>query len=327
MIRHVIDTRQLKNRNFLEGLFLKADKFKEAIHDGNDSRIHAGKIVCSLFYEPSTRTKISFDSAAKRLGAEVIGTENAREFSSEYKGETLEHAILATQDSYDVLVIRHPEDGAAKRAALVSKKTVINAGDGNNQHPTQALLDVYTIRQKLGRTDNLKFGFVGDLSHGRTVKSLTYLLAHMKGNELFFISPAEFRLNQEILEYLAKAGVKYYQTDDIDSVLPILDGLYVTRIQWERIASQEFEKVLEGYDRFAITLERADKMKNDSIIMHPLPINNMKSSGHPEIHPEMDRHPHAVYFDQSNNGLCIRMALLDTVFSKDNLYNLIGDIP
>lgn len=328
MVKHVIDTRQLKDRAFLEGLFLKADKMKEDINNGNDTRNHIGKIVCSLFYEPSTRTKISFDSAAKRLGAEVVGTENAREFSSDYKGETLEHTILATQDSYDTLVMRHPEDGAANRAALVSKKTVINAGDGNNQHPTQALLDVYTIRQKLGRIGNLKFGFVGDLLHGRTVKSLVYLLAHMSGNTMYFISPEEFRLNQEILDYLSRVGVTYYQTDDIDSVLPVLDGLYATRIQCERLGSKElFENVLEKYDNFAVTKERADRMKGNSIIMHPLPINTNKSNGHPEITPEVDNHPRAVYFDQSNNGLAIRMALLDTIFSKDALYQRIGDIP
>ena len=150
----------------------------------------------------------------------------------------------------------------------------------------------------------------------------------MKGNELFFISPPEFRLYQEILDYLKKVGVKYHETDDIESVLPFLDGLYVTRIQWERLDSKDqFEKILEKYDRFAVTAERADMMKKDSIILHPLPINTNKSNGHPEIRPEVDKHPRAVYFDQSNNGLIVRMALLDTIFAKDDLYNLIGDIP
>jgi aspartate carbamoyltransferase catalytic subunit len=294
MIKHIIDTRQLKDRAFLDGLFLKADRMREGIARGTDMRAHTGKIVCSLFYEPSTRTKISFDSAAKRLGAQVIGTENAREFSSEYKGETLEHAVLAIQDSYDVLVMRHPEDGAAKRAASVLNKTVINAGDGNNQHPTQALLDAYTIRQKLGRIDNLKFGFLGDLKHGRTVKSLAYLLAHMTGNVLFFISPSEFNIDEELLAYLTKAGVKYYQSDDIDNVLPKLDGLYVTRIQWERLQSkEEFARILDKYDDFCITTEKADCMKRDAIIMHPLPKNTTKSNGPPQKQPEVDKHPRA----------------------------------
>ncbi len=330
MVKHIVDTRQLKDRRFLDGLFERADQMKHAVENKQVSRKHEGKIVASLFYQPSTRTKMTFDTAAKRLGAEVVSTENAREFSSAFKGETLEHSLLAIEECFDLVVMRHDKDGAAKRAATILNIPFINAGDGKNQHPTQALLDLYTIRQVFGRIDNLKIAFVGDIAQGRTIKSLAYLLAHLEGNELFFVSPKSLALPEDMRAYLTERGTVFQETDDLDYVLPFIDVLYVTRLQWEYLLDEgQKNLLLENYRKFQITLERANQMKDGSIIMHPLPINTQKSEGFPEIASEVDNHPRAIYFRQSNNGLYVRMALLDVLLTgeKDPLYNLILDVP
>ncbi|MBI4170853.1 MAG: aspartate carbamoyltransferase [Candidatus Aenigmarchaeota archaeon] len=330
MVRHIVDTRQLKDRRFLEGLFARADEMKHAVENKQVIRKHEGKIVASLFYQPSTRTKMTFDTAAKRLGAEVIGTENAREFSSAFKGETLEHSLLAVQECFDIVVMRHDKDGAAKRAATILNIPFINAGDGKNQHPTQALLDLYTIRQVFGRIGSLKIAFVGDIAQGRTIKSLAYLLAHLQNNELFFVSPPQLKLPEDMRAYLIEKGAKFLETDDLDAVISLVDVLYVTRLQWEYVQDESQKNLLqESYRKYQITHERANNMKDGSIIMHPLPINTSKSEGFPEIASEVDNHPRALYFRQSNNGLYVRMALLDVLLTgpSDPLYNLILDVP
>ena len=332
MVKHIVDTRQLKDRRFLDGLFLLADEMQEQVRSHSVERKHEGKVMGSFFFKsaPSTRTKMSFHSAAKRLGVDVVATDNAEEFSSLFKGETLEHTLLATQGFFDVIVMRHPQNGAAKRAAYVLNIPFINAGDGTNQHPTQALLDVYTFRQKFQRIDNLKIGFLGDIRHGRTIRSSAYLLAHGENNELWFISPPELGLPDDMRSYLLNKGTKFYETEDIDAVLPNLDVLYVTRLQWEHVQDEEERRhLMEDYRRFQITSQRANRMGIDSIIMHPLPINREKSDGFPEITPDVDTDDRAWYFVQSRNGLYVRMALLDVLLTgyTSNLYDLILDVP
>ena len=335
MVKHIVDTRQLKDRRFLEGLFSLADKMQEQVMNHSVERKHEGKVVLNFFFKiaSSTRTRTSFESAAKRLGADVVTIDNAEEFSSLFKGESLEHTLLATQGFFDAVVMRHPEDGGAKRAAYILNIPFINAGDGKNQHPTQALLDLYTLRQKFQRIDNLKIGFLGDIRQGRTIRSGAYLLAHGENNELVFISPPELGLPDDMKSYLLKKGTKFHETEDIDAVLPSLDALYVTRLQWEHIQDKEERmRLMESYKRFQITSKRANMMGRDSIIMHPLPINTQKSDGFPEITPDVDTNDRAWYFVQSRNGLYVRMALLDVLLTADvgnpnSLYNLILDVP
>ena len=291
---------------------------------------HEGKIVGSFFYQPSTRTKTTFDTAAKRLGAQVVGTENAREFSSAFKGETLEHSLRAIQNCFDLVVIRHHESGAAARAARVLNVPFVNAGDGTNQHPTQALLDLYTIREKFGRIDSLKIAFVGDVVHGRTIKSLAYLLAHLRNNQMTFVAPKMLALPEDMRKYLTSKSIDFAETEDIDKIISTTDILYDTRLQFEYLKSdQEKKHLMQVYSKFQITGKTADMMKHNSIIMHPLPINTEKSDGYPGITPEVDNHPRAHYFVQSNNGLYVRMALLDVMLTGEShpLYRMILDVP
>lgn len=330
MVKHIVDTRQLKDRKFLEGMFRSADEMKKSVANRESIDKHAGKIVGSFFYQPSTRTKMTFDAAAKRLGADVVGTENAREFSSAFKGETLEHSLLAVQQCFDAIVMRHHENGAAKRAAAVLGIPFINAGDGSNQHPTQALLDLYTIREHFGRIDDLNIAFVGDIVFGRTIKSLAYLLAHLQNNSLHFISPKSLALPDDLREYLLDRGVEFTETHKVTDFITNVDVLYVTRMQFEYVTDERQKNLfMEDYHKFQITKAHADAMKENSTIMHPLPINTDKSNGWPEIAPEVDSHPKAHYFRQSNNGLYVRMALLDMLLTgeQDPLYNMILDVP
>ncbi len=325
----MVDTRQLKDPEFLAGLFELADQYKAAVAQHRAARPHEGRIVASFFYQPSTRTKLSFDAAAKRLGAEVIGTENAREFSSAYKGETLAHSLRATEEFADVFVLRHDRSFAALEAARTIAKPVINAGDGTNQHPTQALLDHYTISRHFGRTDDLRVAFVGDAERGRTVRSLAYLLAHGSGNRITFVSPAG-TVPEDMRRYLReKDGVTMDETVDLEAVLPDVDVLYVTRLQWEYADAADQARLKESYHRFQVRREHADRMQRESIILHPLPINTEKSDGFPEIAPGVDGHPRARYFKQSNNGLYVRMALLDVLLTgpEHPLYGRIGPLP
>lgn len=295
-LRHVVDTRQFKDRKVLEELFRLASDMRTKTEKYSASL--AGKSMISLFYEPSTRTRLSFEMAMLRLGGVVSSTENAAEFSSAIKGESIEDTIRVINGYMpDVIVIRHNESGAALRAAMVSGAPVINAGDGSNQHPTQALLDLYTIYSELGRIDGLKVGFVGDLKKGRTVRSLAYLLSQLKSNELFFISPASLSLEDDIKDYLREKEIAFSESEKLEDILGDVDVLYVTRLQKER-----HQATLSG-GYYSIDSNMAAKMKKKSIIMHPLPRVD-------EISPEVDSDPRAAYFRQSANGLFVRMALL-----------------
>lgn len=294
-MKHVIESQQF-DRKTIEKIFKVADSLGKK--HGTPLR---GKIMASLFYEPSTRTRFSFESAMLRLGGSVITTENAKEFSSVSKGETLEDSIRVIAGYADVIVLRHDEEGSAKRASLVSDVPVINAGDGSGQHPTQALLDLYTIRREIGKIDGIRIAFVGDLKHGRTIRSLSYLLGKYQGVKIWFVSPKGLRVGEDIKEYLHKHGVTFTETEDPDAVVPQVDVLYQTRIQKERFKNAKEYANFKGC--YKIDLALVKRMKRKSIIMHPLPRVD-------EIATEVDASPKAVYFRQARYGLLVRMALL-----------------
>jgi aspartate carbamoyltransferase catalytic subunit len=262
--------------------------------------------MAALFYEPSTRTRLSFEAAMLRLGGDTMGTDNAREFSSASKGETLEDTIRIVSGYADVIVLRHNEEGAARRAAAVSTVPVINAGDGPGQHPTQALLDLYTIRDELGHIDGIRIAMVGDLANGRTVRSLTYLLSKFRDIRICFVAPPQVAMRDDIKDHLDEHHVPWVETEDLDAVLPQVDVIYQTRIQKERFSDEASYLALKGVYRIdASTLSR---MRKEAIVMHPLPRVD-------EIAPEVDADPRAAYFRQARNGLQVRMALLERLLS------------
>jgi len=298
---HLIESQQF-NLKLIDKIFSLADQLEKSPDDSL-----AGKIMASLFYEPSTRTRFSFESAMLRLGGKVITTENATEFSSVSKGETLEDSIRVTSQYVDLIVLRHNIEGASKRASLVSDIPVINAGDGTGQHPTQALLDLYTIKRELGFVDGLVIAMVGDLKHGRTIRSLAYLLGKHKDIKIYFVSPPDLAVGDDIKEYLNKHKVKYFEVEALDSVLSKIDVLYQTRIQKERFVNQEEYFKFKGCYQIDKTVLK--KMKKKSIVMHPLPRVD-------EILPSVDDDPKAVYFKQARYGLLVRMALLKYLLTK-----------
>ncbi len=294
-MNNIIESQQF-DQKFINNIFSIAGKLEKKTEN-----TLKGKIMASLFYEPSTRTRFSFESAMLRLGGSVITTENAKEFSSAAKGEALEDSIRVINNYADVIVLRHYEEGASKRAASVSKIPVINAGDGIGQHPTQALLDLYTIQKELGGIDGITIALVGDLKHGRTIRSLTYLLGKYKRIKIYFVSPQPLKIADDIKEYLKKHKVDFEEIESLELVIGKIDVLYQTRIQKERFRDdQEYRKFKGCYQ---IDLKLVSSMKKKSIIMHPLPRVD-------EILPEVDSSPKAAYFKQARYGLFIRMALL-----------------
>jgi aspartate carbamoyltransferase catalytic subunit len=302
-LRHVVESQQF-SRALLEDLFARADEIKREPHRFT-GRL-AGHVMAALFYEPSTRTRLSFEAAMLRLGGQTMGTDNAREFSSAAKGETLEDTIRIVSGYADVIVIRHNEEGAARRAAAVSSVPIINAGDGPGQHPTQALLDLYTIRAELGKVDGVRVAMVGDLANGRTVRSLTYLLSKFKDIKVWFVAPPEVAMRADLKAHLDEHQVPWVETQDLESVLPEVDVVYMTRIQKERFTDPETYSRVKGVYR----IDRAAmaRMRKYGILMHPLPRVD-------EIAPELDDDPRAAYFRQARNGLQIRMALLERLLT------------
>lgn len=262
-------------------------------------------IVATLFFEPSTRTRLSFESAAVQLGASVIGFSDAN-VSSFAKGETLHDTIKMVEQYADIIIMRHPREGAARLAADSTKKVVINAGDGANQHPTQTFLDLYTIKKAQGKLTGLKVALVGDLKYGRTVHSLVIALAHF-GCTLYFISPEALRMPTSICEQLQKRKIEYVQYEKIEEVLPKVDILYMTRIQKERFGDpMEYMKVKDAYILQPQILQSA---KKNLKILHPLPRVN-------EVAQEIDALPYAGYFEQAGNGVLVREALLALVAGR-----------
>jgi len=300
---HVIESQQF-SRTLLEDLFARSEEMKGEPHRFV-GRL-AGQVMAALFYEPSTRTRLSFEAAMLRLGGTTMGTDNAREFSSASKGETLEDTIRIVSGYADVIVLRHNEEGAARRAAAVSTVPIINAGDGPGQHPTQALLDLYTIRDELGRIDTVRVAMVGDLANGRTVRSLTYLLSKFNEIKFWFVAPPQVAMHDDLKTHLDEHQLPWVETQDLDAVLPEVDVVYMTRIQKERFTDPETYNAVKGVyriDRRSMAL-----MRKYAILMHPLPRVD-------EIAPEVDEDPRAAYFRQARNGLHVRMALLDRLLS------------
>jgi len=225
---HVVEAQQF-NRELMGEIFAVTKEMEEVVSRYGSSILNR-RIMASLFYEPSTRTRLSFESAMFRLGGDVITTESAREFSSAAKGETLEDTIRIVEGYSDVIVMRHFESGAARRAADVASVPIINAGDGPGQHPTQALLDVYTIQKEIGRLDGIKVALVGDLANGRTARSLAYLLAKYEDVKLYFVAPHVVRMKDDIKTHLTEHGVSFEEESDLLKVAGDVDVIYQTRI-------------------------------------------------------------------------------------------------
>ncbi len=302
-VRHVIESQQF-SRPLLEELFARAEEIKREPHRFM-GRL-AGQVMAALFYEPSTRTRLSFEAAMLRLGGQTMGTDNAREFSSAAKGETLEDTIRIVSGYADVIVLRHSEEGAAQRAAGVSDVPIINAGDGPGQHPTQALLDLFTIRAELAKIDGVRVAMVGDLANGRTVRSLAYLLSKFNDIKLWFVAPPQASMRDDLKAHLDEHHVPYTETQDLDAVLPEVDVVYMTRIQKERFTDPAVYEAVKGIYR--IDKNAMARMRKYGVLMHPLPRVD-------EISPEVDDDPRSAYFRQARNGLHVRMALLDRLLS------------
>lgn len=269
------------------------------LRDNPHSNLLEGKIVASLFFEPSTRTRLSFTSAAYRLGAKVLGFESP-DATSLKKGESLRDTIKMVESYSDVIVMRHFIEGAARFATKISNKPIINAGDGSNEHPSQTLLDLFTIQTEIGRLENIKIAFVGDLKYGRTVHSLTKALKLFNA-QIYFVAPTSIQIPDYILKELDEANIKYSLHRNYEEVLDNIDVFYMTRIQRERFKDPaEFEKVKNVYK-----ISKRDilgKCKDNMIIMHPLPRVD-------EIDIDLDDTKHALYFKQAANGVPIREAM------------------
>jgi aspartate carbamoyltransferase len=265
-----------------------------------------GEIMASLFFEPSTRTRFSFEAAMERLGGSVISTTGFA-YSSIAKGESLTDTIKTIDRYADVIVIRHPEIGSAKIAAESAQIPVINAGDGPGEHPTQALLDLYTIEKTKGSAQDLCVAMVGDLKNGRTVHSLIKLLIKYGKVEFYLVSPEELKIPEKYIKLMQDNGVSYHETESLNEAIGQCDVLYMTRIQKERFETEEEYNRLKGC--FILDLKILKKANKDMIIMHPLPRVD-------EIATEVDSDPRAKYFEQVENGLYIRMALLALVLNK-----------
>ncbi len=276
--------------------YAKGEKYKDVLN---------GKVLSSLFFEPSTRTRLSFESAMNRLGGRVIGFADPSA-TSQKKGESLADTIRMADSYSDAIVVRHPQEGAARLAAEFANVPVLNAGDGAGQHPTQCLLDLFTIKTEKKKIEKNNIVLLGDLKYGRTVHSLAYALS-VYGAELTFVSPINLKMPKEVISECMELGVEPTQTSSLEKAIKDADVLYATRIQKERFPdAEEYNKVVGSYK---INNEILKSAKENLIVMHPLPRVT-------EIDPEVDSTPHAVYFKQAFNGVPVRMALLSLVLGE-----------
>jgi aspartate carbamoyltransferase len=302
--RDIVSVRQFNDAD-LEYIFGVAHEMKEMVARVGAFDLLKGKLLANLFYEPSTRTSSSFTAAMERLGGSVIPI-NEVTYSSVSKGESLPDTVRTLEAYADVIVLRHPEKGASALAAQYTKKPIINAGDGAGEHPTQALLDLFTIRQELGAVDGLTVTLVGDLKHGRTVHSLSQLLSGYDVT-LNYVSPEILRMPESIVTEIAATGTPQNEYRDLDDVIAASDVVYVTRVQKERFENPaDYEKVAGAYVVDQSLMSRA---KEKMALLHPLPRVN-------EIAIEVDDDPRAAYFRQMENGMYVRMALLALVLGK-----------
>jgi aspartate carbamoyltransferase catalytic subunit len=303
-LQHVVESQQFTVPKIME-LFERTRFMKLIVARGGTSD-YRNKILTNLFYKPSTRTRFSFEAAMFRLGGKVLSTEQANEFSSEVKGEMLEDTIRIIANYCDAIVLRHHEVGGAKRAAQISPVPIINAGDGSGgQHPTQALLDLYTIYDECKTLDGLSVALIGALDQGRTARSLAYLMSKFDRIKLYFIAPDELQIKPDILAHLDEKGVAYELSNSQEKIINRVDVVYQTRIDYEKLANKNID-----LSQYNINADVLKKMKQNSIIMHPLPRSV-------EISREIDSDPRAAYFRQAENGLYVRMALLTMLFDND----------
>lgn len=299
-MRHIIDISDLTMDEFNE-LY----KLTSNIIDRPEGYTDAcrGKVLGSLFYEPSTRTNLSFSTAMMRLGGNVVGFSNPNS-SSAAKGETLKDTITMVSNYADMIVMRNPNEGAAKAASMFSEVPVINAGDGGHLHPTQTLADMTTILRLRGSADNMKIGLCGDLKYGRTVHSLIHFLANYENVQFYLIAPRELAIPEYLRQFMVEHKMKFYEVSGLEPVIPMLDVLYMTRIQKERFANLDVYESLKG--TYCLTKAKLCDAKKELLIMHPLPRVD-------EIAQDVDDDPRAVYFDQARFAMYARMALLLTL--------------
>lgn len=261
-----------------------------------------GRVIASLFFEPSTRTRLSFETAIQLLGGNVIGFSSTAGTSLQ-KGESLKDTIMMVASYADLIVMRNPVDGSARYASEVSKVPIINAGDGSNQHPTQCLLDLYSIRKTQGTLENLEITMVGDLKYGRTVHSLVQAMCNFNA-KFNFVSPVELKMPSTVIQYIKNAGLEYHEYTSLEEVIPHSDIIYMTRVQRERFPDPlEYEKVKNSY---ILRNDMLENSKPNCRILHPLPRVN-------EIHTDVDANPKAYYFQQAQNGLFVRQALIAAI--------------
>ena len=295
--RSLVSIDDLTTEEITRILRLAADFEKNPIQD-----ILRGKVVATLFFEPSTRTRLSFESAVNKLGGKVIGFTDSSS-SSVTKGETLNDTIRTVNNYVDMIVMRHPIEGSARYASEISTVPVINAGDGANQHPTQTLLDLYSIQKTQGTLDNLNICMVGDLKYGRTVHSLLMAMSRWK-TSFNFVAPEELKMPDEYKLYLRNLGLDYYETADLNEVINMADIIYMTRVQRERFSDpMEYEKVKNAYVLYDHMLSET---KPEMKILHPLPRVN-------EINTDVDANEKAYYFEQALNGVFTRQAIICTL--------------
>lgn len=307
-MQHILTAEQFDHDQMIR-LFTQADHFRREdrsiVTRRKNMKRHSGRVMLSMFYEPSTRTRFSFEIAAVKLGIAVVGTENAAEFSSAAKGETIEDTVKVFNEyGIDAISLRTKEEGHAQRAASVSHVAIINGGDGKAEHPTQAVLDLYTIYKQFSRLHDLHIVIGGDLAHGRTARSLALLLSHYPNNHITFVSAPELAIGADIKRILHERKTSFREAADIQSSLIKADVVYWTRMQLERHDKDiHIDPTMFTLDAAALTI-----LPETAIIMHPLPRNQ-------EIPTSTDNDQRAKYFEQAGNGLYVRMAMLDQIMN------------
>ena len=299
-MKKLLDCKEFTKESLME-LYELASKMKE--HPENYTEELKNKVIAVMFFEPSTRTRMSFEAAIQRLGGKMIVTENGKTSSSTTKGETLEDTIQVLDKYADAIVMRHSRDDAAIAADRVSRVPIINAGSGKAEHPTQALLDVFTIMNKRGSVDGTKLAILGDLKYGRTTHSLIQLISLFDNIEIYGLSKEAFSLPEEYIEFMKEMGIPYKVCKSFDDLPEDIDVLYHTRIQSERFEG-DF-----GKEEYIINKEVLNKFSKNTMVLHPLPRNN-------EISEDIDDDPRAMYFEQAENGMYVRMAILKTILAK-----------
>ena len=297
---HIISGKQFADKNLLDKIFAKALELEQADLNGGMPKLLAGKVVATLFYESSTRTRLSFESAAIKLGAGVISMADSKT-SSASKGESIEDSIKVVSGYSDIVVLRHPENGSAQLASQNSSVPVINAGDGYNEHPTQALYALYTSQNELGKIDGVKIAFFADMRYQRNIHSLMLMFGAYKNLKLFLVGPKELALPKEYKDQLLNTGIVFEEMENFDSILGEIDVLYVARVFKERFSNElEYEKLKKA---FFVDLNTMSKMKPKSIVLHVMPRIF-------EIDPAVDQDSRSAYFRQAKNGLYVRASLL-----------------